>query len=224
MAFLWLDDVEDDPGFPMNTNLEPMSPAAIANAQDYIRRQVHSLTKGLLELVVLEDKTGPLFSHTVRFLHRTVADFLKSEPRLDHLQRNHGKRTNSSLSDTVGRLRLAEYYQCGLSHKHGYDSLESIDGFMWSTFKGIGAELSPHVVDAFQNALTVWNHSNPGEGLENNKTAERSGSSTELGRDVYRVSPVFGNPRIHLYIHGAGKVVATLYGRSREQTLRDGPH
>ncbi|KAK3360993.1 hypothetical protein B0T24DRAFT_643301 [Lasiosphaeria ovina] len=112
VAYSWLDDLDADPGFPMSTALPSLSTtAALTDALDYVRRQLHSLTKGLLEVCPVHSSDGPaagaFFAHGIQFFHRTAMDYLAAPAQLATLRTRH--HAHLDVDDAFARLRLAEY-------------------------------------------------------------------------------------------------------------------
>lgn len=95
----WLLDDLDDPGFPFDKPIKPLSEDEILARHEGVRAQLDSLSKGLLELRELRVDTGEsvldekdiYYNYRVDFFHRTVRDYLKEPERL------------AAMTDRVGR-------------------------------------------------------------------------------------------------------------------------
>jgi hypothetical protein len=113
LAITWLDDLENSE-FPLNSyNPEPYSAEEIDRRQQYVQRQISSLSKGLLEITLDEPhhgwdgrNGGNFYSQRVQFFHRTLADYLKSDERLRQLISQF---PTLGRDETYLRLSLAEF-------------------------------------------------------------------------------------------------------------------
>lgn len=152
MTYAWLDDL-DDPSFPLNKHLKPFSKSDIDSTHDYVQRQLHSLTKGMLELTAYRNDEyehfdrGPFFSRSVQFFHRTAKDYLQSS-KIDQMSQ---RSDHIDFMDSIARLRLAEY-------KWGMDSgpLGLSDwphAFLVETFHHIKCDLAISLVGGFKTKL-----------------------------------------------------------------------
>jgi len=83
VMYAWIDDL-DDPNFPPIDGIKPSAWPSNEDIVHDVRRQVTSLTKGLLEVAPME---RPFLRHcdvfeVVQFYHRTVRDFVLENSRL----------------------------------------------------------------------------------------------------------------------------------------------
>ena len=159
IVFSWLDDLDDD-GFPTKKPLQTLSTNDIKRKHDYVQRQLHSLTKGVLELSPYAGEnwyeTGPFFHYRVGFFHKTAKDFLESN--FDEVLKHHKKR---DMVNTFSRLRLAEF-QSGMSamplSKAYHTQKFLMDTFLPSSGGGIpvdileGFRIATEAYDLFQRA------------------------------------------------------------------------
>ncbi|KAK4224835.1 hypothetical protein QBC38DRAFT_286345 [Podospora fimiseda] len=152
--YRWLKHIED-PGFPINQKIRPSSPTDYGHGLDYVR-QLHSLTKGLLEVVAEEGEwydyadCAPYMRYKVQFFHTTVLDYIEG----GHLGQIQQRNKNLALPDILARLRLAEYLHCGnLWYWH------ERWGFLATTFniEMLKNNISTAVMDGFKVAI----HQNP---------------------------------------------------------------
>jgi hypothetical protein len=154
MLFVWLDEVDSDPtGFPFTSRITPFSKKDVEDARDYVQRQVHSLTKGLLEILYEESRPArgrTFLSHRVHFFHRTARDYLADPVRLETLRTRHFAHLN--LKDTFARLRLAEFV-CGTDAEDYRKGRVDGAGFLAEIFRGLKEDLSLTVAAGFQAAV-----------------------------------------------------------------------
>ncbi|KAK4463658.1 hypothetical protein QBC42DRAFT_265318 [Cladorrhinum samala] len=151
IMYNWLDDLED-PDFPMCHRPPSFCNADPSNVIDYVRRQLHSLTKGLLELGRARDEESRLSAFYIQFFHRSAFDFLNRNclPRI--LERQAGL----DLVDIFGRLRLAEFWHTEKHSIRDRRHLLLLEMMGWSKFRN---ELSTAVIDGFEavlNSEPIW--------------------------------------------------------------------
>ncbi|KAL2815396.1 hypothetical protein BDW59DRAFT_153888 [Aspergillus cavernicola] len=87
VAFCWLDNLQV-PEFPSLDAISSFTPARLQEVMAIVDRQVQSIIKGVLELMLLADEYDGLKSIGVRrcqFFHRTARDFVLNHPRLGHI-------------------------------------------------------------------------------------------------------------------------------------------
>ncbi|KAK3984996.1 vegetative incompatibility HET-E-1 protein [Cladorrhinum sp. PSN332] len=123
IQYFWLDEI-DDPDFPTNTEFQPLQYTEMYAGLDYVRRQLNSLTKGLLELCPpitidsfwrpAENQLPKIMSHQIQFFHRTALDYL-ARTQLSKFQDRYAK---LNVTETIVRLRLAHLLR-------GKDHMES---------------------------------------------------------------------------------------------------
>ncbi|KAK4182262.1 hypothetical protein QBC35DRAFT_184104 [Podospora australis] len=116
---------------------------------DYVRRQLHSLTKGLLEAYPVRSSINDFFGLGVQFLHRTAMDYLGDPDRFETLRTRHHARF--SLSHAFAWLRLAEY-MCGIDRN--INDLWFPHDFLVETIRCAEGELPVCVADKFRVAVT----------------------------------------------------------------------
>jgi energy-coupling factor transporter ATP-binding protein EcfA2 len=115
IMFSWVDDL-DDPDFPFNTPIVAYTDEEIQARHERVRRQLDSLSKGLLEMRTSssgDDSRYPktnediYFQKQVSFLHRTVKDYLNDPKRLHVIQERLGDQFD--VLQSTQRLRLAMF-------------------------------------------------------------------------------------------------------------------
>lgn len=115
ISYLWLGQIERDPGFPIVRANQQFSRAEVDQLHARARNQLDGYTRGLLEMRLSkysrysngfyaeppEDRT-PFYQ--VHFIHRTLREYLVGE----QLQRLTDQFANLNTWDTFSRIRLAE--------------------------------------------------------------------------------------------------------------------
>jgi hypothetical protein len=101
----WLDDLED-PDFPYNTPRVAYSDEDVTRRISYAEAQLKLTCKGLLELRCNIYPRDIYFQHSIRFLHRTVNDFLRQPETVSAVHQQLGE--NKFTSSDYLRLRLTE--------------------------------------------------------------------------------------------------------------------
>lgn len=107
IVYTWLDDLEKDPQFPRAHTKHGYSKQEIEKRFQDVQHQLDGYTRGMLEMVDDGKFGGHVFGVTrrVEFLHRTLRDYLLSEPRRSRIVDQF---PNFNPIEAFARLRLAE--------------------------------------------------------------------------------------------------------------------
>lgn len=166
VAFSWLGDEREsgllDPTFPAATTCQPYSAQEIATRLDRVTRQMHGLTRGLLETVM--DSKGRfssgcdgcldnvLAAWRVRFCHRTARDYvLRTEERYKNLCDSW---PDFDKSDVYGRIHLAKFiygFRPGTKDRatHKYLGSYYCRDFSFNSIRKFEATLCPNLRPLF---------------------------------------------------------------------------
>jgi hypothetical protein len=104
IVYTWLDDLENDPQFPRG---HKYSEEEINRRFQAVQHQLDGYTRGMLEMVKHGQFDGQILGLTrrVEFLHRTLRDYLLSEPRRSRIVDQF---PSFNPAEAYARLRLAE--------------------------------------------------------------------------------------------------------------------
>jgi hypothetical protein len=104
LSYSWIEDLED-PDFPFSSPVRGYSDEEIENRHQDLRRQLDSVSKGLLEItsVLTEDL---YFKYQVQFFHRSVRDYLQDASRQNQIK---SRLPSFDTTEAYCRLRLAEF-------------------------------------------------------------------------------------------------------------------
>jgi hypothetical protein len=105
LAYSWLEDLED-PNFPFSLPVQGYSDEEVKKRCEYVRRQLDSLSKGLLEITTITSCSDLFFKYKIQFFHRTVRDYLQDDSRQNQIK---SRLTGFDITEAYDRLFLAEF-------------------------------------------------------------------------------------------------------------------
>jgi hypothetical protein len=105
LIYSWLEDLED-PNFPFNLPVQGYSDEEIKRRHQDLRRQLDSLSKGLLEITTTTYNSDIFFKYKVQFFHRTVRDYLQDSSRQIQMK---SRLPGFDITETYFRLFLAVF-------------------------------------------------------------------------------------------------------------------
>jgi hypothetical protein len=104
LTYSWLEDL-GDPNFPFSLPVQGYSDEEIKKRHEDLRRQLDSLSKGLLEMTSTS-YSDLFFKRTVQFFHRTVRDYIQDNSRLNQIK---SRLPGFDITEAYFRLFLAEF-------------------------------------------------------------------------------------------------------------------
>lgn len=134
IVYSWLEDLED-PKFPFSSPFGGYSDEEIEKRHEDLRRQLNSLSKGLVEINSVNKFKGPkdiYFRYTVQFFHRTVREYLQDNSRQTQMK---SRLPGFDVVIDYSRLCLAEFKFASINYiganlitpfEHGLGSLMDI--------------------------------------------------------------------------------------------------
>jgi hypothetical protein len=202
LIYSWLEDL-DDPNFPFSSPIRGYSDEEIKKRHEDLRRQLHSLSKGLVEIspVNLGLYKGPediYFKYTVQFFHRTVREYLQDNSRQSQMK---SRLPGFDVAMNYSRLRLAEFKfarnnymgdQTGPFQRCYDEGLDSLDDIAAS-----GVDAPSHFAEEFGRILD----SHRQFPLPNPEATETNARVVVWGRELNlsRLIIIFSNEVSHLH-------------------------
>ncbi|KAH6692434.1 hypothetical protein F5X68DRAFT_228803 [Plectosphaerella plurivora] len=152
MLVSWIEDVKDV-DFPYNRPRVPLDDEEVTRRIKYAGSQLKLTCRGLLELGVPRRRSNDIyFQQSVRFLHRTVSDFLH-QPEMVSVMQNHLGENNLGSSDYL-RLVLAEFKFARLPRRPKSDEPGRGDVLFWCYYGACQAfRLEPRALEECEKIL-----------------------------------------------------------------------
>lgn len=182
LAYSWFEDLKDL-DFPFKAPIQAYLDNDIEDRHTMVRCQLDSLTKGLLEMRIVERRYGDprfdltskdiYFKYKVEFFHQTVRDYLTEPIRYASIKQRLG---DFDTTEAHQRLLLAEFKFARTMNSYftdqgiGQTALVSCFSKLFSSSNQ--TELPPRVLDEYNNVLEHHRRtpfSYPKETLENVK-------------------------------------------------------
>jgi hypothetical protein len=147
--YSWLEDLVD-PDFPFSAAIKAYSNEEIRKRHEDVSCQLHSLTKGLLEMRKSprdedDDERFPMaardiyFHNEVQFFHRSVRDYLNEPTKQAEIKQRLGR---FDVAEAYCRLRLAEFKFARTMNDY-FESKTGLGSFLRSSFFSVFGPNAP---------------------------------------------------------------------------------